>query len=415
MTPGGRPDLVVVGEIYRLIWPFGIEAELERIAEHKDELTAEVTMRTSRPPSPGLLHSARFNLMSTQARRTLSQSLRERDPDLDWAALVEQMCFLVRERYRNGEPPIDLREALPAEPRRWLVEPFVENEGATVLFADGGTGKSLAALAIAVTVASGCSVLGHLYGEPAPTLYLDWETSRDTMQERLDAIAAGAHIRERPEIYYRRMTASLVESAANVRRDIAKLGIAFVVIDSLGAARAGEPESADMTIRLFNAARSLGVPWLGVDHVTKSTGNDSARPFGSTYTHNLARLTWSMDKSQDEGEDSLILSLTNRKRNNGRLFSPQGYRLTFTTTDDRLTSVEFRHQDLTQTALAGRVPLKQRILAELRGGPLEQPALAERLGADPVQVRARVNELAKAEKVVRLDDHRVALLTQRTN
>jgi hypothetical protein len=407
----GKPELSVKGDIYRFLWPCGIEAELDRFSEHRDELTVELTIRSSRPPRPGLLYSARFNLMSIQARTSLVRALAAREPDLDWGGLVEGLCFLARERYRTGDPSIDMRFYERTQVGRWLVEPFVERAGPTILFADGGTGKSLTALAIAVTAATGTSVIGQLHGDPVPVMYIDYETDADTFEERLDAVLVGAGIRDRPPIFYRRMSASLTESAANLRREITESSIGLVFIDSLGAARAGEPESADVTIRLFNAARSLGVPWLGVDHVTKAIGNDSTRPFGSTYTHNLARLTWAADKAQEEGENLLVVSLTNRKRNNGRLLPRQGHRLEFEMADhDRLRAVRFRAADLTQVAgLAEKLPLRQRILAELRPGPQHLADVAEHLGADVKAVSARAVELARKGVLVKLEDHRYAL------
>lgn len=403
-----RPELIVDGEIYRLTWSCGIEADVERFAEHRDELIAEVTIRHG----VELLHSARLNLTSTQARQTLVKSLTERDPDPDWPRLIETMCFQVRERYREGEPPRDLREPLAVYGNRWLVEPFVERGGSTILFADGGTGKSLTALAVAMTVASGCPIVGALHGDPRPVLYLDWETSVETTLERFDAIAAGARLDTRPEVYYRRMTASLVEAAGNIRRDITTLGIGFVVVDSLGAARAGEPESAEVTIKMFNAARSLGVPWLGIDHVTKSAGKATTRPFGSTYTHNLARLTWSAEIVQEEGENILALSLTNRKRNNGRLLGRTGLRIEFERgAIDSLRKVTFRTSDLAQMpGLADNASLKARIIAELNTGPQYLADVAKRLGQNNVRaVSARAGELVRAGVLGKLPDGRFAI------
>lgn len=411
----GKAEMHVVGDVYRLSWPCGIEAELDRFSEHDDALKAEVTIRSSRPPRPGLLHSAQFNLMSTRSRKDLAAALERRDQDLDWDALVEAMCFVVRERYRAGEPAIDLREDLVRSAQRWLVEPFVEHEGATVIFADGGTGKSLVALAVAITASSERSVIGRRHGDPRPALYLDWETSAITAQERMDAIRAGAGIRERPPIFYRRMSASLIESAANIRREVAERSIGLVVVDALGAARAGEPESADITIRLFNAARSLGVPWLGVDHVTKSSGNDATRPFGSTYTHNLARLTWSADKAQEEGENALVVSLTNRKRNNGRLLPRLGYRLGFVNVGDELREVRFEHADLADVpGLAEKGSLRDRILAELREGGRNLDELVTPLGAPRNQIRARVSQLEERGLVVRRPDGTIWLAAERS-
>lgn len=407
----GRPELRVLGDVYSLSWSCGIEAEIDRFGERDGSLSAEVTLRSSRPPRPGLLHSARFNLMSTQARKALASALARRDEGIDWDALVEGMCFVVRERYRSGEPAFDLREPIARPPQRWLVEPFVEHEGATVLFADGGTGKSMIAMAIAATAASEGSVIGRRHGDARPVLYADWETSAVTAQERLDAIAHGAGIRERPPIYYRRMSASLAEAAPNLRREVAQLGIGLVVVDSLGAARGGEPESAEVTIRLFNAARSLGVPWLGVDHVTKAAGNDATRPFGSTFSHNLARLTWSVDKAQEAGEDALVVSLTNRKRNNGRLLPRQGFRLEFTSgAHDELELVRFTRASLADVpGLAEKGPLRERILAELRGGGRTYDELVTPLRTPRNQIRARIDELESKGLVTKAPDGRIWL------
>src|SRR5690242_21742448 len=105
----GKPELNVQGDVYGLTWPCGIAATVERFSETRGELTAEVTITTTRPPRAGLLHSARFNIMSTAARTTLAKSLAQRDPDLDWAALLEGLCFKTRDRYREGDPSIDFR------------------------------------------------------------------------------------------------------------------------------------------------------------------------------------------------------------------------------------------------------------------------------------------------------------------
>lgn len=411
LEPVGKPELEVVDDRYRFTWPSGIVAELERFSEHRDELSAELTIYSGRQPNAGLVHSARLNLMSTQTRDRVAAACAKREPELAWDSMLEQLCFLARDRYRAGEPSVDLRELEPAIGTRWRLEPFIEQAGPTVLFADGGSGKSILGLAMAMTVASGHPILGCLHGPAAPVLYLDWETDSATAYERMTAIAAGANLAELPPVFYRRQVASLIESAGEIRREITRLGAGLVVVDSLGAARGGEPESADITIRTFVAARSLGVPWLGIDHVTKANGNNGTRPFGSTYTHNLARLTWGADKAQEEGEDHIVVSLANFKRNNGRRLARLGYRIAFDNDGaDALRAVRFTKTDLAGVpGLAEKLPLRQRILAELRQGPMTLSVLAEELGQDIRAVSARAGEMVKGGELVRLEDRRVAL------
>jgi hypothetical protein len=407
----GKATLSVHGDVYRLTWPVQIEAEVDRITEHRDELTAEVTIRSSRHPSPGLLHSARLNLMSTQTRRSLANALAEREPELDWPALVEAMCYLVRERYRVGDPTIDMRAYVPSGRSRWLVEPFLEHGGPTVIFGDGDVGKSTVAAGICVTAATGQPVLGQLVGDPVAVLYDDHETDEDTFHEKLVAVCAGAGIRELPKVYYRRAVASLRESAPALRRQIAELGIGMVVIDSLGMASGGDPQAPDVAIALFAAIRSLGVPTLAIDHIAKNAA-DQGKAFGSVYKHNGPRLTWRQDKAQEEGSSDVVIALVNHKRNNGPKLPRRGYRMEFEIESDHLRTVRFDLADLARD-YPEKATLRQRILAELQAGGVQPDSIAAALQADAKQVRARVGELVRKGVIRQMPDGTVWLASER--
>lgn len=367
-----KPHLEAVGDAYRFAWSDDqIVVEVDRLREEsRGGLTGEITVKSGRPPSPGLLHRATFNLSSTQARRTLARTLDERDQSLDWAGMLEQLCFMALERWREGEPLIDLRTVNPGDRPRWLVQPYIEYGGPTVLFADGGTGKSLFALALAVSVATGVAVVADGPAECGAVMYLDWETDEYTHRERLGAILAGKGLSldDAAPIYYRRETASLKASAPMLRRKVVDFGIRLVIVDSMGAARGDDPKEAGTTIQTFNAARSLGVPVIFVDHVTKEDGRDGKKPFGSAYTHNMARLTWGMVKAQDAGEDKTSIVLSNHKSNNGRLWSRRGYDVHFASDDEGdLQLVGFSPCDPRDVPdLAGALSRREQIEAVLR-------------------------------------------------
>lgn len=406
MTELSKPELSQTVDGYELKWSAGIEASVERLVEHRDELTAEVTFRSVRVPRPGLLHRARLNLMSSQSRKTLASALEKREVDLDWSAMLEQLCFLVSDHYRRGDPEIDLREYCEMPATRWLLEPFVESGGPTVLFADGGTGKSMVALAIATSIASGTPILGTLRSPAVPVLYLDWETDTATANERLRALCAGAGIFPIPPVFYRRQVASLPESAAEIRRVIQKRGIGFVIVDSLGAARGGEPESADVTIRTFAAARSFGVPWLAVDHVTKQAGNDATKPFGSAFTANLARLTWSMDKSDEAGESTVKVALMSRKSNNVYRQKPLGYQLAFERDEDGiLWSVGFKALDVaTDIDMGHRASLSDQIRMALKSGGLSVKEMNDATGMAGDSIRRTAERMRERGDLLREPD-----------
>ncbi len=413
------PTLTVVGDVYQFAWTeTGVAMTMDRLAEAKDGIQSEITVALTLGERPGLLHYARLNLLSTQTRSALVKALMARAEGIDWAAALEQACLLAVTRYRTGEPVIDLRTVDLDNATRWRIRPFVEDAAATILFADGGTGKSLFGLALGVTQATGKPVLGQLVGEPGAVLYLDWEADEVTHAERLDAICHGAQIKDGIEaVLYRRMVASLKESISNVRRDIAQHQIKLVIVDSLGAAKGGEPEGADSSIALFTAARSFGCPWIGIDHITKAATSPTSgkgRPYGSTYTHNLARLTWSLEQADQQNDQGFSVALTNHKRNNGRLLPRQSFSVILENIPetDRLRCVRFTSIDAKKDAgLAAKLPLKERIVAAMMRGATTNKDLYEALpDEDENQIRARLRELRQDAKIIDLDAHRFGLI-----
>ncbi len=347
-----KPQEVYLADTYRFTYKVeGVDLLLDHFNEGKDGLHAEITVTTSRQPAPGLLHFGRLNLSSGPSKGGLVKALRQRAvpgflDDVDFPGMVEQVCYRALSRWREGEPFIDLRTVNYRERPRWLVDPFVEHSGPTIIFAKGGSGKSLFGLALAVTVATGIPILGSTPTAILRTGYIDWEADEFTHAERLAAICDAAGI-DMPELLYRRGVASLAEGAATLRRYIAEKGLGFIVIDSVGAARGGDPNSAELTIKLFAAIRSLGIPCLCIDHITKNPNDPKENPFGSVYTTNLARITWRMDTIQAEGSDQAAISLTNMKINNGRIAKRRGYRAFYKSDeDDRLVSAWWEPADM---------------------------------------------------------------------
>lgn len=332
MTVSGLPIEQYLGDCYRFSWPEGISMELDRFGDgHRgDGLGCEITVNSLLPPSPGLLHQARFNLTSSSARATLTRALAARVDGCDFAGMLEQACFLSIKRWREGDPIINLWEVEDRPTGRWLIEPWVELGGPTTLFGDGGSGKSAFALDIALSVSSGIRTVGEIPTQTGPILYLDWETDRYEHAGRLRRLASGLDAigAQRNPVHYRRQSAGLIDSIMHLKKMVAQLGVVFVIVDSLGAARGGEPESAELTIRTFNAVREFGVPVLFIDHQAKNA-QDKTKPFGSVYTWNLSRIVWSAAREKTETDGSVLLGLTNHKANNGRVGMKRGYRMTW--------------------------------------------------------------------------------------
>lgn len=420
------PEVSGIGDNFRFVWAsLAIEAELRRFYQRGDALMADlliaaISERDGKSVRK-LIHRTTINLKAGETRTRLAKYLGERRGDVPWIDVMEQLCFLGADRYEEGEPTIDLRDVDPRERPRWFLYPYLEHGGPTILFGPGGTGKSYLSLAMALTMATGHPVFGRLVGPPVPVLYLDWETDQFTHAERLQALCKGmGGISLTRPIYYRRMVGSLGDQLGAVQREIERLGVGGGVVDSLAAARGGEPESADVTNRTMTAVRSLLIPMLIVDHVSKAVmntqrGEGRLSPFGSIYTENRARNTWSVRRAGEEGGDEFDIGLVHEKTNNGRYQKRHAFHLSFVNVmdgqgEERPDSASIQAIDIGDVAgFEAELTLAERILRFLR----EQPDgtgtpedVAEALGLEKKAVAPRFSELKKRGQLVYLADRK---------
>ena len=418
--------MTVLGELFRFSWPtLGLEAELSRFVERRDALVAELLIASvglaNGHATRRLLHRSNLNLLAAETRGRLAKDLTERVDSVPWRDVLEQLVFLSIERWREGEPTIDLRAVDPDARSRWFVRPYLEYGGPTVLFAPGGSGKSYLASALAITIASGEPLFGQLCARPGPVLYLDWETDEYTHAERLRALCRGADLPALPPVFYRRMSASLAESLPIVQRELGRLGAVAAIVDSLAAARGGEPESAEVTNQSFSAVRAIRVPTVLVDHVSKASmvtpamGSAHLTPFGSVFTENRARNTWSVHRSGEEDAQEFAVALVHEKTNNGRRERRHAYTLSFTSAldrqgEERLLAARLRPCDLAGVAdFEVRLSLAERIMRHLAAQPdgtTDPSEAATVLGVDRQAVAVRLSDLKRRGRVVYLADRR---------
>ena len=197
----------------------------------------------------------------------------------------------------------------PPPPRRWLVNERLPLDVVGILAAAGGTGKSMATLQLAVSVATGWPWLDQEMGEPGSVLMLSAEDDRDEVHRRLAAVlelysydadpfAADAfadyhaQVSERLFIFDRvgddnRLTAKIdretiptgfadrvVETAAQMPEP-PKL----IVLDPLARFDGGDPNDNSDGTRLIEAAerirKATGATVLLPHHVAKGSLRDS--------------------------------------------------------------------------------------------------------------------------------------------
>jgi RecA-family ATPase len=120
------------------------------------------------------------------------------DPEGGFAALDSRLAgelpaesqVAAREGFRSAAAWKDR----PVPPREWLVQDWIPGRNATLLFGDGGTGKSLMALQLAVAVAAGRTWLG-MHPKAGTAMFLTAEDERAELHRRTDDIlrAEGLH------------------------------------------------------------------------------------------------------------------------------------------------------------------------------------------------------------------------------
>ena len=81
----------------------------------------------------------------------------------------------------------------PAPPRKWIVRDMIPDRNITDLAGDGGLGKSLVALQLAVAMASATDWIGVM-PEPGRVLYLSAEDELDEIRRRVESIAEAVQL-----------------------------------------------------------------------------------------------------------------------------------------------------------------------------------------------------------------------------
>ena len=357
----------------------GVIFEVDRLRRDRHELIGELGVKCDLPGARlinGYLNISDFNFSSVRARQDRAKLLRERaqtDANMDWFALLEDLCQRVFESERTGDPAVDLR-TLPRPQRddEIRVDGLVlPRRHPSILFGDGGAAKSYTALYVAGTLAQrGWAVA-----------LFDWELCGDDHRERLERLFGP----DMPEIFYCRCERPLTHESDRLRRIVRDHKIDYGIFDSVAPACDGRPEEAEIANRYFRATREINCGALNIAHINKSENGDQ-KPFGSNFWHNLARSTWFVQAGEQTGDGTLHLGFFNRKSNLGRLSEPFSYVVTF---DESRTS--FRREEIAGNPdFAPKLSVRQRMQYLLRRGAQTPEQIADQINADLETVKRTI-------------------------
>lgn len=178
-----------------------------------------------------------------------------------------------------------IRRDLPS--RDFLLYPFIQEKGLSMLYAKRGVGKTYVGLAMALAVSSGNSIMRFRSEGRNKVLYIDGEMPAQTIQDRLKKLSAGfGGISEEwsdnlqiftPDLQDDPMPNIAIEDG---QKEIDKLlvdGVKLVIIDNLSAlcnfGRENEAESWRAMQKWLLALRRRGISVLLIDHAGKNGDN----------------------------------------------------------------------------------------------------------------------------------------------
>ena len=370
-------------------WPdLDIMIDLDRIREERGAVKGWIRVATS---GLGQIYGPlEVNLLSTRGGRAdFIREMSARIDLVDWASVFQHVASITVDTLDQKHPTIALSKHKSERPSPWLAKPFIRYGQNTTFYADGGTGKSLLALAICVSLASGKSIIpGLTVTERVNSFYGDWETDADSHQTWLEALMRGADIDtiEPNEIYYRRFDSPIADQAEELQRFFIEHEIGFAVTDSVVAAATGENVNSDGAPRMyFNAIRSLDVPTLGITHVPMGDGKPKKQIYGNRFFWNLSRMAWYMEKTDDKESVALY-----NEKTQWDVQRPIGFRPVFVMDASNEYPVEIRFKSLDVAAdpqLAQNLPPKQQVFTILKRGEMQPKEIAEETGLRDEHVR----------------------------
>ena len=369
-VPTALPAQTVTGGVYSYSWEGEqVQITVQRIREDSRH-TPSADIRIRAKPE-GHIHFTRINLLSTQARNQVARHCAGRcTRGRDWDALIEQTCVMTLDHWRQGEPVVNLGTVKPSPEPSYRLKPFLLENEATLIYGDGGIGKSYVAGYLASQVDQGVK-LGAFEPIQGKVLYLDYETNAEIAARRFQALAKGFGFGADSNVLYRFCFQPLAADISEVQKIVAESEIDCVVVDSAGPACGGDPESASSAINYFTALRSLRRTSLTIAHRSKS---GSVGPFGSVYWVNYPRATYELKKAQETGENTMHVAMIHKKVNEGQLQEPVAFRFTFH--KGAVTVAEESIENVPE--FSSELPVAEQLARALsQGGPQSAKELAE--------------------------------------
>jgi hypothetical protein len=343
-----------------------------------------------------LLVRPKANLTSSAGITSLGKSLLDRHPHYDWRTLLETVCVQLVEALDRRGIVTELSAMDPKE----IEQPFLFRRFAplglvSAVIAHGGTGKSLTAGMLAISVATGMTVGPFEPLKRGPVLYADWENEADLHRRRLTRMCMGLGIAFPSDIIHYAARGKLAHAEAEMAEIAAERGVVLTILDSIGFAAGGNLNDNDVATQAVNVLKHLPGTKIMVAHVSKSAidrpGSQGAT--GSVFFWNGPQASYSLVPSDQELDGSVVLTIFYDKANvSAKYTRPLGVRVQF---EDPAGPISVEGMEIRGDSAGGeRLAPQVRVRDALRyaGRTLTAENVCERLWPDS-DVRDHLGEI----------------------
>ena len=395
-----------------------VKIEVTRLHAHKDDkVSGEIRIKHGMFKTPERkLHTALFNFNSTTTRAHLARALEAKVDSVDWSETLEQLCDIVMEYVRMGEPSVLLQTETEYTPPEYLLYPVLLQNEPNVIFGDGESGKSILSLILTLMVQ-----LPHTHNTLGLTpidastkvLYLDWETNDNTTGWRYKCLSAGLDLPPM-ELEYRRCSHTLYDDIDAISRLISETGAKLIIIDSVAAAAGGDTNTTTVANEFYGALRRLKVTSLLLGHTSKDKSKDTEKTlYGNAFFTNYARMIWHAVRVSAPGADTISVVLHHQKANYTKHHTPIGFNINFNQGIGRITVSAL--DTLSDYPTPIDMGLSDRIWQALHRGSMTAGELARSAGANRVTVDVTLLQMKRAGDVIALPGLRWGLQSEEYN
>jgi len=406
--------IVEEGSGYKIEWADkGLECQVKHITNNGYKAQCAFTLWGTP------VHRSFPTLNSNSGMESLARTLNRKRPiedfEINWLDIVEDLAGILIDTVAQGKPEVVLGEVETEEGLVYRVDNLLVEGEHNLIWADGGTGKSMFALFLSVLVQQGYINSEHgLIVEPGNVLYLDWETKDKEIATRSRMIHNGLGMDSlHSNIVYQEMFRDLMSDADRIKDLCYKHSIDMIVVDSLGMACGGALEDSGTIINFFNTLGKFDTTNLVLSH-----SNRQGQMFGSAYAWNASRNIWEAKKTV--GKTGVIdFTLFHRKHNNIPQQPAQTWSMKF---DDGI--VEYSRGDVFMTDLKGELSYPDLIFKILQNeGAKTKDNLVDEitsLKADPPDrikrnIDVAITRLKNDDKIVTNPEGQIELVTLASN